>query len=59
MEFMRVIISHLLLVIKSKGKVQKSKWSLKNYTLIVGFKNFEKRKKKGKYKELINHIQKQ
>jgi len=56
---MRLVISHLILPIKSKGKVQKPKWSLKNLTFIVGFKNFEKRRKEEKYKELINHIQKQ
>jgi len=53
---MRMIISHLLL--PAEGKVQNPKWSLKNFTLIVGFEIFEKGKKKKKYKELINYTKK-
>lgn len=55
---MRAIISHLLLPIRSEGKVQNPKCSLKNFTLIVGFEIFEKGKKKKKYKELINYTKK-
>jgi len=54
--FRNFLISHLLH--PAEGKFQNPKWSLKNFTLIVGFEIFEKGKKKKKYKELINYTKK-